>query len=51
VISQRFNDIDELWRVFYGTHLRNAEGKAEDLDRAYKKLRDEFDTISRMSKG
>ena len=50
VISQRFNDIDELWRVFYGTHLRNAEGKAEDLDRAYRKLRDEFDAISRMSK-
>ena len=49
-ISQRFSDIDELWRVFYSTHLRNAEERAEELDRAYKKLRDEFDRISRMSK-
>lgn len=49
-ISQRFSDIDELWRVFYSTHLRNAEERAEELDRAYKKLRDEFDRVSRMSK-
>lgn len=50
VISQRFNEIDELWRVFYSTHLRNAGERAEELDRAYKKLRDEFDRVSRMSK-
>lgn len=50
VISQRFNEIDELWRVFYNTHLRNAGEKAEELDKAYKKLRDEFDRVSRMSK-
>ena len=49
IISQRFNEIDELWRVFYGTHLRNAVDRADELDRAYKKLRDEFDKISRMS--
>lgn len=49
-ISQRFSDIDELWRVLYSTHLRNAEERAEELDRAYKKLRDEFDRVSRMSK-
>ena len=50
VISQRFSEIDELWRVFYSMHLRNAEERAEELDRAYKKLREEFDRISRMSK-
>jgi len=50
IISQRFNEIDELWRVFYNTHLRNAEERAEELDIAYKKLRDEFDRISKMSK-
>jgi len=50
MISQRFSEIDELWRVFYNTHLRNAGERAEELDRAYKKLRDEFDRISRMSK-
>ncbi len=50
VISQKFSEIDELWRVFYSMHLRNAEERAEELDRAYKKLREEFDRISRMSK-
>lgn len=50
VISQRFNEIDELWRVFYNTHLRNAGDRAEELDIAYRKLREEFDRISRMSK-
>ncbi len=49
-ISQRFAQIDVLWRVFYDTHLRNAGERAEELDREYKKLRDEFDRISRMSK-
>jgi len=50
IISRGFDDIDGLWRVFYSTHLRNAGEKAGELDRAYKKLRDEFDRISRMSK-
>jgi DNA recombination protein RmuC len=50
VISQRFSEIDGLWRVFYNTHLRNAGERAEELDIAYKKLREEFDRISRMSK-
>jgi DNA recombination protein RmuC len=49
-ISQRFNEVDGLWRVFYSTHLRNAGERAEELDRAYKRLRDEFDRVSRMSK-
>ncbi|MDP2730690.1 MAG: DNA recombination protein RmuC [Dehalococcoidales bacterium] len=48
-ISQRFGDIDEKWRVFYHTHLRNMGSKAEELDEAYKKLRDEFDRISKLS--
>ena len=51
IISQRFDEIDELWRVFYNMHLRNAGERAEELDRAYKKLREEFDRISRMSRG
>ncbi len=50
IISQRFYEIDELWRVFYSTHLRNAGDRAEELDIAYKKLREEFDRISKMSK-
>ncbi|MDH5363823.1 MAG: DNA recombination protein RmuC [Dehalococcoidia bacterium] len=50
IISQRFYEIDELWRVFYSTHLRNAGDRGEELDIAYKKLREEFDRISKMSK-
>jgi DNA recombination protein RmuC len=46
-LSQRFRDIDEKWGVFYETHLRNAGRKAEELDEAYKRLREEFDRISK----
>jgi DNA recombination protein RmuC len=48
-LSQRFGKIDEIWRVFYSTHFKNLEGKAGELDQAYKKLREEFDRISKMS--
>ena len=48
-VSQRFGEIDEIWRVFYTTHFKNLEGKAGELDEAYKKLREEFDRISKMS--
>ncbi|MDI6821616.1 MAG: DNA recombination protein RmuC [Actinomycetota bacterium] len=48
-LSQRFGEIDEIWRVFYRTHFKNLEGKAEELDEAYKKLREEFDRISKIS--
>jgi DNA recombination protein RmuC len=48
VISRRFGEIDDKWRVFFGTHLKNATLQAEELDKSYKKLRDEFDRISKM---
>jgi len=48
-LSERFGEIDKIWRVFYETHFKNLEGKAEELDEAYGKLREEFDRISRMS--
>jgi DNA recombination protein RmuC len=48
IISRRFGEIDDKWRVFFGTHLKNAALQAEELDKAYKKLRDEFDRISKM---
>ena len=48
-LSRQFEEVDDAWRVFYGTHLRNAGNKADELDQAYKKLRDEFDRISRLS--
>jgi len=46
-ISQRFDEIDRKWQVFYNTHLKNAETKAEEIDSAYKRLREEFNKISK----
>jgi len=50
-LSRRFSDIDQKWRVFYETHFRNAGLKAMELDEAYKKLRAEFERISKISEG
>lgn len=47
-LSRQFDKIDEIWRVFR-KHLKNSEDKAEELDEAYKKLRGEFDRISKIS--
>ena len=41
--------INEEWRVLYRTHLKRASGKADDLDQAYGKLRDEFDRIESLA--
>ncbi|MFC2008069.1 DNA recombination protein RmuC [Chloroflexota bacterium] len=50
-ISRRFTEIDEIWRVFYRTHLKNLEGKAVELDEAYNRLREEFERVSKISQG
>jgi len=47
-IKRGFIEIDDKWRVFYGTHLKNASLQAEELDKSYKRLRDEFDRISKI---
>src|SRR4030043_176347 len=47
-ISRRFAEIDDKWRVFFGAHLKNALLQAEELDKSYKRLRDEFDRISKI---
>jgi DNA recombination protein RmuC len=48
-LSRGFKDIDEEWKVFYQTHLRNLGSKAEEIDSAYKRLREEFDKITKLS--
>jgi len=50
-ISRGFREIDEKWRIFYETHLKNAGRKAEELDCAYQRLREEFERISKLSEG
>ncbi len=50
-LSQRFHEVDNNWQTFYDIHLRNATNKAEELDGAYKRLREEFDRISQLPEG
>ncbi len=45
-LSGLFKDLDELWRVFYGTHFSRAILKAQEVDRGYNNIRKEFDRIS-----
>lgn len=49
VLARRFSEVDEKWRVLYETHLKNTVDKAADLDKSYRKIRDEFDRISKVS--
>ncbi len=48
-LSRHFDQIDEMWRVFYQTHLRSAGNKTDELDQAYSRVRQEFHRISSMS--
>lgn len=48
-LSRDFKEIDEKWRVFYQTHLRNLVNKAEEIDSAYKRISEDFDKINRLS--
>jgi len=50
-LSQRFHEVDNNWQTFYDIHFRNATNKAEELDGAYKRLREEFDRISQLPSG
>jgi len=47
-ISRAFAEVDDKWRLLYETHLKNTADRAADVDRSYKKLRDEFDRISKL---
>jgi DNA recombination protein RmuC len=44
-LASRFQAVEETWGIFT-THLRNLQGKADELDRAYKQVRREFDKIT-----
>ncbi len=47
-LSRRFATVDTAWRVFYGTHFRNAANKADEIDAAYRQVRETFDSIARL---
>ncbi len=48
-LSGRFGEVDITWHTLYSTHMKNMMGKADELDRAYKKLSDEFENVSKLS--
>ncbi|MDF1556812.1 MAG: DNA recombination protein RmuC [ANME-2 cluster archaeon] len=48
-LSRGFNEVDVKWRVFHQTHLRNLGNKAEEIDSAYKGLKNDFDRIGMFS--
>ena len=43
-LSARFDDVEDEWSTLH-THVKNAEQKAEDVNREYGRLRNEFDRI------
>lgn len=47
-LARRFDAVDQAWRVFYGTHFRKAANKADELDAAYRRIRESFDHITRL---
>ena len=48
-LERQFGEVDETWRVLYTRHLKNLQAKADELDGAYQKLRDEFQKVSEMA--
>jgi DNA recombination protein RmuC len=44
-LASRFKALEDTWGVFFSTHVRNLGGKADELDKAYKRVRREFDKI------
>jgi DNA recombination protein RmuC len=45
-LGARFDDVEDEWSTLH-RHVKNAEQKAEDVNREYGRLRDEFDRIDR----
>jgi DNA recombination protein RmuC len=43
-LREGFADVEDEWSTLQ-THVRNAANKAEDVDRAYRRLRGEFDRV------
>lgn len=49
ILSSKFVEIDDKWKVLYEKHLKYTITKAEEIDLSYKQLREEFDKIAKLS--
>ncbi len=47
VLSESFKKLDETWKVFYETHLRNLWNKAGEVDFCYREIRGKLDRLSK----
>jgi DNA recombination protein RmuC len=47
-VGTAFKYIDDSWRILYDTHLRNIIKKSDEVDKAYKSVREEFDKIAKF---
>jgi DNA recombination protein RmuC len=43
-LGERFGDVEDEWNTLY-RHISNAKNKADDVDRSYDRLREEFDRV------
>lgn len=48
-LSRHFIELDENWRIFYESHLKKAIRKADELNAAYQRVKEEFDRISQFT--
>ena len=48
-LSRRFKNLDDDWKVFFQTHMKNAMNKANDVNQSYGQLKQEFDRIANFS--
>lgn len=48
-LEKLFKNLEDNWKIFYNSHLKNAYNKAQEIDESYKKIKTEFDRISKFS--
>ncbi|MHA1245775.1 MAG: DNA recombination protein RmuC [Candidatus Thorarchaeota archaeon] len=48
-LASHFEEVQDLWNTLYGTHLKNMKQKADQLDKAWSFLGEEFERIRKLS--
>jgi len=48
-LARDFQELESKWKTFYESHLTRAYRKAQEVDGAYKKIRDDFERIEKLT--
>lgn len=48
-LGKLFKNLEENWKTFFNSHFKNAYNKAQEIDDNYKKIKAEFERISKFS--